>query len=449
MEHPTAQGPSEKATVLKGWLDTLQQESWQLELLISGFVIFLLLGGYPVVQDYELDLRLLIDDKVSYRPLFVLYMTARTAYLALLVILLLHVVLRGLWIAAIGLRYVSGDIHYEKMKFQPRYRHWLENRIGSFDDYIERLERYCSVLFSLAFLVLFCFISIGSWILVMITLQEGYSWVTGRVTTSTGVLRGAGFFTLFLLLLSTIYFLDFLTLGFFKRNRFTARPYYYLYRVMGWITLAHLYRPLYYNLIDHRFGRRMARLVPVVVFLLLVAVSFVVVKYRYYPDQLRDGLAFVDAENYLDTGNWTGNNMARITLASRYAHHDYVEAFVPYRPFFQDEILQKVDPELETARYTGAKLRGAFTVGERSNPAADNDALLAAFGQLVKLSVNDSLIDVPPRFHTHPVRRQPGLLYMIPVHDLPRGEHTLTVQSRQLRQDSLSWSSDYNIYFYK
>ncbi|THH37752.1 hypothetical protein [Neolewinella litorea] len=413
-------------------------------------MIFLLLGGYPAVKGYETDLRLLIDDSRSYRLLFFLYMTGRTAYLALLVCLLLHVVIRGLWIAAVGLRYVSGDIDYEVMKFRPRYTRWLEGQIGSFDDYIERLERYSSVLFSLAFLVLFCFLSIGSWILVMIALQEGYNWLLGRdLSNSTGILRGAGVFTLLLLLLSLIYFLDFVTLGFFKRNRYTARPYYYLYRVMGWITLADLYRPLYYNLIDHRFGRRLARLVPVVVVLLLVAVSFVVVKYRYYPFYLRDGLAFVDAENYLDTDGWTGTELGRITLESRYPRHNYVEAFVPYRPYLHDEILEKLAPELEVARYTGAKLSGAFTVGERSNAAADNQALLAAFSDLFSLSVNDSLLDPTPRFHIHPVRQQPGLLYMIPVHDLPRGEHILSVRSRQLRSDTLGWSSDYNIYFYK
>ena len=33
------------------WLELLQQESWQLELIISGFAIFLLVGVYDPLQD--------------------------------------------------------------------------------------------------------------------------------------------------------------------------------------------------------------------------------------------------------------------------------------------------------------------------------------------------------------------------------------------------------------
>lgn len=35
------------------WLETLQQESWQLELIISGFAIFLLVGTYDPLQDWQ------------------------------------------------------------------------------------------------------------------------------------------------------------------------------------------------------------------------------------------------------------------------------------------------------------------------------------------------------------------------------------------------------------
>ncbi|CAH1001421.1 hypothetical protein LEM8419_02324 [Neolewinella maritima] len=41
----------EEQAPLKSWLDKLQQESWQLELLISGFVIFLLIGGLEPMFD--------------------------------------------------------------------------------------------------------------------------------------------------------------------------------------------------------------------------------------------------------------------------------------------------------------------------------------------------------------------------------------------------------------
>ncbi len=35
------------------WLEILQQESWQLELLISGFAIFLLASAYDQLDSFE------------------------------------------------------------------------------------------------------------------------------------------------------------------------------------------------------------------------------------------------------------------------------------------------------------------------------------------------------------------------------------------------------------
>ena len=442
--------PDKADNHLGSWLDGLQQESWQLELIISGFVIFLLIGGWPAVVGFEPDLQLLLTDDRSYMPVFLLYMVGRTAYLSLLICLVVHVVMRGLWIAAIGLRSVSGEIDYRALGYRERYEDWLQRRIGSFDDYVMRLEQYCSVLFSIAFLILFCFLSLGCWSVFMIAVQEGYSWLTGsQLSNNTGIFRGGGVVTIVFFLLGVLYFIDFTTLGFFKRNRYTARPYYYLYRFMGWITLARLYRPLYYNLIDQRFGRRLARLLPVFVFLILCIVSFKLVKFAYYPPYIQDGSAFIDSGSYMDEGEWKGNMMLRVTLESRYPDHDYVEVFVPYLPDSHDELIRAVDPDLEVARYTGTKFQGAFTLGKQSNENVRNDSLLQAFGRLHRLSVDGRPAEVPPRFHTHPVRKQPGLLYLVPTHDLEVGEHYVRVQSRFLDGDTLDWSEGYLIYFYK
>ena len=215
--------PEKQATPLPdGWLDNLQQESWQLELLISGFAIFLLIGGYGPVEELSGTMDHLILQSEQYRVILVAYYVLRTAYLVLLICLLIHVLLRGVWIAAIGLRYVSGDIDYEKLRYRPRFTNWLARSMGSFDGYIERLERYCSILFSVAFLIIFCFFSLVTYMLVTVLLRFVFSWGGGVDWQHQG-LFGGSVVGLISLVLGFIYFVDFLSLGFFKRNRFTAR----------------------------------------------------------------------------------------------------------------------------------------------------------------------------------------------------------------------------------
>lgn len=437
---------------LQAWLDKIQQDSWQLELIISGFAIFLLIGSWQPIMDFEYQISLLLDVDISYALGFVFYQMLRTGYQALLFCLLVHLVLRGLWIAAIGLRSVSGDIDYEALRYQQRFDNWLKKRIGSFDDYVERLEKYCSLLFSLAFLILFCFLSLATFSIFVAAIQmgvyqlfktsEGFSDQISTLNNSIGYVFLLGGF---------VYLIDFFSFGFFKRNRFTARPYYFLYRTMGWLTLARFYRPLYYNLIDQGFGRKIARFLPVFIVGILAAVSVSVVKYSYFPQYPRDGEVWIDHLNYDDTRiePLTGQSW-RTSLNSKYVENNYVEVFVPYLPVQDDEVIKRKFPDLAPARYRGIKLNGAINLGNSYNEAAQYDSLLLALTGSQRLFLNDSLLnEVQPRFHFHEKRLQPGLLYMLPTHDLRIGEHQVRVEKERIRADTLYWSGRLNIHFYK
>jgi hypothetical protein len=435
---------------LKTWLDGIQQDSWQLELLISGFVIFLLIGGLEPMSEWDYRLNLLMRESLAFVFLIVIFKTMKTAYLALLVCLLLHVLLRGLWIAAVGLRYVSGDIDYEHLRYQPKFKHWLRKRVGTFDEYIERLERYCSVIFSVAFLIIFCFLSLTTFVLFSAALQAGArvlsggSWFEGNGVDLAGNAIG-----LVVSILGVIYFLDFVSLGFFKRKQWTQGWYYPIYRFMGWITLSRFYRPLYHNLIDQRFGRRLARLLPVIIIAFMAMVSFNYVGYPYFPYFHRDGDLWVNPSHYDDEHSEPIRSISYVTLRSKYPSDNYLEVFVPYLPNDLDEVLQETHPDMVASREVGVIFRGFLNARDVYKPEADYGAILEAMEGAFRLYLNDSLrTDISPRFHEHLQRQQAGLLYMVPVHDLPVGEHLVRVDRRIVRADSLAWRTGYDMRFY-
>ena len=111
----------QQKNMLQAWLDKLQQESWQLELLISGFAIFglfelrnFLTGSMELVYaNYHSDFTI----QVTYTMLVVSFLVTQI----FIANLLIHILVRGLWIGAIGLRYVSGDIDYDKLKYNERF----------------------------------------------------------------------------------------------------------------------------------------------------------------------------------------------------------------------------------------------------------------------------------------------------------------------------------------
>lgn len=253
------------------WLEKIQQESWQLELLISGFVIF---GLFEMQESLELYVNRSKYVDLN-GPIFIYF----GIVLGIIIIgikiflfnLLIHVGVRGLWIGAIGLRYVSGDIDYEQLNYSPPFKNFYKKSIGSFDDYIEKLEKFSSLIFSYSFLLFFIFLSgfvfllfIFSSLLLLTEVSAGRTSVNNAYEVGFHLGRNIPFaifcavFTILHLLLGILVFIDFMSFGFFKerKGRLFSKTYFWVYRYFGWITLSFLYRPLLLNFLDNSYTKR-------------------------------------------------------------------------------------------------------------------------------------------------------------------------------------------------
>lgn len=117
-----------KESKLRRWVDNLQLESWQLELLITGFSIFLLASGLDQFEAFRQQIKF---DKLmatnDYRLVFTsaglfIINTIPYALKYFLVSLLLHLLLRGFWIGIVGLSSVSNNIDFDKLKLKGPFR---------------------------------------------------------------------------------------------------------------------------------------------------------------------------------------------------------------------------------------------------------------------------------------------------------------------------------------
>uniref|UniRef100_UPI003AA81D84 hypothetical protein n=1 Tax=Tenacibaculum sp. TaxID=1906242 RepID=UPI003AA81D84 len=143
--------------------------------------------------------------------------------------MVIHVILRGLWIGAIGLRYVSNDIDYDVLDYNKRFTNYLKNKVGSFDEYIAKLENYCSILFAVTFLTLFYLISFFT--ILFIFIIAGNFFIESTIFSQTLGLTLLGLFSIFLLFFSIIIFIDFITLGYLKKKEWTSFLYMPIYKV--------------------------------------------------------------------------------------------------------------------------------------------------------------------------------------------------------------------------
>ena len=428
-------------------LERLEQESWQLELLISGFSIFLLIAAKEPLEVWTMSVGQMIQLSYPNSPLNLLPVVVYGSWFFMTINLLLHVLLRGMWISAIGLRSVSGGVDVPSLRLRGKFQRFLRPRLQDYDAFIERLERLSSVMFAYTFLVIFALISMVMTVLTFYLVSRLSSWLenwqlldeegTRYVNLSCFIILGISLF---------VYFLDFVTLGWLKRFRRFAVGYYPFYRFWGWITLAALYRPLYYNLIDHTGGRRLARLIVPYIFLLSVGSAIYLPGNTYLPSEAYNGL--VRAEVYADQrppGGWP----SKLSLPSMIVR----DGWLPITLMLSEDELEALPllcPSLPVYRKSLVRTEAFQPINDTLvYEPARIDTLQDCLQALYQWHLDDSLYrPAYAELIQHARYEIPALLFMLDVADLPRGRHVLRLATAEERRDTVRFEPTTRVPFF-
>lgn len=315
----------------KKLLQKLQEESWQLELLISGFAIFGLFTAYEPIAISAEEAK---NTQQIYK--FVISMVAQISCAILIFNLLLHVLLRGLWIGALGLRYVSGDIDYDELKYSNKFTSYLKKKVGSFDRYIATLENYCSIIFAISFLLIFYVLAL-TFTIITIALLANY--VLGNDDLPNWVSKGIGIpLMVFLTIGMFITFIDFITQGWLKKKRWISKIYFPVYWVFSFITLSFLYRPIVYNFLDNKFGRRLSLLLIPLFFLLFIGMSFDYNYSNYFDANLDSNEFIMNNNNYEDLLDEKLEVIDDVAIQSKVITDPFIKVFVVHTDNIEDRM---------------------------------------------------------------------------------------------------------------
>ncbi|WP_178984653.1 hypothetical protein [Winogradskyella helgolandensis] len=320
--------PNAKTNSFKKLLNRLQEDSWQLELLISGFAIFGLFYGLEFVAK-----NMLIAQFENNKVFVKLYIIVHFALQILIFNLILHVLLRGLWIGSLGLRYVFGDIDFEKLNYYELFTTHLKKRIGSFDTYISKLENICSVIFAITFLLVFY--SFSFFIITFILIGFNFpipDWMIIIMRVLFGIFSLGAILT----------FVDFITQGFLKKKKWIAKLYFPFYLVFSTLTLSFLYRPLIYNLLDNKYGRRINYLL--IPFYLLIYVVFHLQyqksNFITYSTTKIANENIINGRNYEDViAKYDNIFIGEFAIQSKVISEPYLKIFVPLNNTIEDSLI--------------------------------------------------------------------------------------------------------------
>lgn len=408
----------------KKWLDVLQQESWQLELIISGFAIY---GLFAVIEPIELAGMEAQNNQNFYSTL--LFQGLVVSWYIITINLIAHVILRGLWIGAIGLRYVSGEIDYDKLRYSPKFRRHLEKRVGSFDNYVATLEKYCSVIFAVTFLLVFyllgllvlvfCLGLLGLWI----SQDETPSWARGAIGIPA---------IIFLSLGMVLTFIDFVTQGWLKRKKWTTWFYYPFYWVLKYLTLSFLYRPMVYNFLDTRFGKRLSWVV-VPLYLGLTVLAGTGFSTSNYLEKDMDTNSFTaNKENYEDELDDEHPFVDRASLDSKVITDPYLHVFVVFGSSVEDDVFyfnKDLKPEEDRRGIFSVFSEGVQDYVRRTEGIK---AYMESLEDMYTLTIDS--VDFKPQFvFSTNSQKQLGFETFLDLEGIAKGKHILDVRRKDHR----------------
>ena len=409
----------------KKLLQKLQEESWQLELLISGFAIFGLFTAFPSIREAA---RAAQNEQQIYT--FVIASVGFISCAILIFNLLLHVILRGLWIGALGLRYVSGDIDYEVLNYSQKFTKYLKKKVGSFDRYIGRLENYCSIIFAISFLLIFYVLAI-TFTIIVFALIANYvidnenlpSWISNIVGPILIVFLGIGMF---------LTFIDFITQGFLKKKKWLSRIYFPVYWVFSFVTLSFLYRPLVYNFLDNKFGRRLSFVLVPIYFLIFLSTSLRYQQSNYIGSFSSSDSTVANNKNYEDILKASDDLISKVTIQSKIITDPYIKIFIPYSENIEDRIFY-YNPDLKPEKDkrglgSGININGNFN---RLNRDSLRIEYLKTFNSIYYFKI-DSVVYDTEFIIAKSLKEKLGFETYIGTKHLTEGKHLLNVKRRKI-----------------
>ncbi len=426
------------------WVKKLQQESWELELLVSGFSIVLLtqLTKWLQVVIDNIGANLNMNSSLTVGMYIFLAFVLLASY-ALIINLIVHLVFRGFWVGIVGLGSVAPNTDFEKLKYSPFFTEKLRKKITNLEDLVVVVDKISSLIFTFAFLIIFFLVSLGLYFVSFLIIGQLFE---ALIDLTSGLLNDiltviVVVIVLAYLLSGIIYMIDFLTLGALKKGKRISKMYYPIYHFFGWITLSFLYRTLYYNLIS-KFSKKKIGFIFIPYLLIIIMVpAFNYNHHIYFPKKSPSSHI---TNNYYSNLRSEDEHIKKVDIPSYIIKEDFLPVFLTYDPGY-NEVIKKLNPDFTPSINEGfnseVQLRftkqGLNISGKKDEQEQKSLESLVSF---FKIYLNDSLLNEQKfYFKRSSALQDKGIFTVLDIKNLQRGENILSVKRAKFRKDSLTY----------
>jgi hypothetical protein len=401
--------------------------TWELELLLSGLVLFALFQLPGVLNSLFDHIEPHATD-AAFPVIFFVRLYAGAIVYALMVAFVVHLISRAYWVGLVGLHSVfPNGVRWSESGAGPISTQVYRERFVSLPTVIARTDNFCSVIFSVACLIVIMFLfSIG-----LSGLFLGVSYAGVR---ATGGSKGVA--TLFFVFAGILVVVSLATALIDKRlgarlvpGSRGHRAIRALARFMYYAGILGITGPMFLTLTTNVGRKKMTAVIYVALFAILVASAaerlarkdrLSINSYDFFGRSASRGVV----ADYYESQRTKGEVLARTpSIQSDIIRDPYVKLFIPYSPMYDNVAVAKVCPGTKVLQKRGLQI-GA------DPPVPDSLAVpaLRCLAAMHKVTLNGAALDsLAFDFYEQPESGVKGILAYIPAEGLPRGRNVLTV----------------------
>jgi len=401
-----------------GWLKRIQEQSWEPEILISGIVLFGLVQFPPLIRHFQKYLDSFsinaFSNGTADELLFAVLLTANYWLIAGFTI---HLILRSVWVAFVGLSYVYRDgVNIEQLNYQEKFKKVLQKN-SDYTQSILKLEKVCSSVFAASFLIFMCTLGAFFFLLVVVAfiffLIELYPNAINHVDSWADLVLGW---------IALFYLIDFIGLGVIKRIPYVSKIYYPIYKLMSVLTLSPLYRNIYYGFISNHKKWKVG-----IAMTLFVVISAFAAENIRRDNQIFNTLIISDIDDdrfqmyHGHYDNLMGDNPSKwIHLPSDVIDGDVLKVFLVMNSAVQEKWI------VEACNYDSLmSIEGIY------EDSVKMQCLTSFYG----LQIDEERYDADYYYHYKQRTNQEGLLCYLDISDLSRGMHTISIYFKTTEED--------------
>tara|TARA_R110002073_G_scaffold335987_1_gene529752 strand:- start:19047 stop:20336 length:1290 start_codon:yes stop_codon:yes gene_type:complete len=419
------------------WLQALEAQSWQAELIASGLAIYGSLSMGVYIDSLTEWAVLRFDDRIL-NILYFLFIYVYAAHAVLVISFISHLALRILWAGILGLSSVyPGGINLDTKAYAPHFKEKLKREFPDLSAYSLELDKQCSMIFSVLCAMIIVLACTSLWILAYLILSGLL-----LLVLPVAIVNYIGFGFIAVILVSAI-FAGLFVQGKYKESAFAKK---YAYKMnQKWSRIMYFFGYRAFSYISQTIRTNVTSKLFFVGMMVILILSMLLSMPRfekiipYYKAssfvQMNGHESYVVSRNYLD--KLENKRILDPVIQSEIIRDHFIKLYIPI--YKREELTMTTNcgtfdwnNDLSTAE--NRRLRDQFKV--------------ACASQYYQLALDGKEpYDVNYQYRRKLYNNKEGFEIFIAIDSLQTGMHTLQIKSNYTSKDSIHFQR--NIPFYK